>query len=310
MSMTDLAHNPVSRRVGNTGMAVYPVAVNGSIFGWSADATGAAQVLDAFVDAGGNLISTADHYAGGRSEVMIGSWLHRHDARDTLVIATKIGRHPDAPGLSASSMRRAVAASRARLRVDTIDLLSFEGEDASVPLEESLTTAAELIAEGAVGHLAVCGFTGTRLREALRIAQRLDLQSVSTVLSEFNLLDREPYETDVAPIALANDLGALVMLPLAGGYLRGDGTTASTAQPGERVHRYGRRGERMLSALRDTAWDLGSTPARVALAWILAQPTVAAPIVDVRDGAELIDLLPAADLVLSEEQLRFLDETH
>lgn len=308
--MPDLAHNPVSRRVGNTGMAVYPVAVNGSVFGWSADATGAAQVLDAFVDAGGNLISTADHYAGGRSEVMIGSWLARHDARDTLVIATKVGRHPDAPGLSASALRRAVDASRTRLRVDTIDLLSFEGDDPSVPLEESMTTAAGLIAEGVVGHLAVCGFTGTRLREAVRIAHRLDLPGISTVLSEFNLLDREPYETEIAPVALANDLGALVMQPLAGGYLRGDGTTAASAQPGEHVHRYGRRGERMLSALRDMAWDLGSTPARVALAWILAKPTVAAPIVDVRDGAELLDLLPAADLVLTEDQLRSLDETH
>lgn len=308
--MTDLAHNPVSRRVGNTGMAVFPVAVNGSIFGWSTDETGAAQVLDAFVEAGGNLISTADHYAGGRSEVMIGSWLQRHDARDTLVIATKVGRHPDAPGLSATALRRAVAASRSRLQVDMIDLLSFEGEDPSVPLEESMTTVAELIAEGAVGHLAVCGFTGSRLREAIRIADRLELPNISTVLSEFNLLDREPYDTQIAPVALANDLGALVMAPLAGGYLRGDGTTASTAKPGEQVHRYGRRGERMLSALRDIAWDLGTTPARVALAWILAQPMVAAPIVDVRDGAELLDLLPAADLILTDEQVRFLDEMH
>lgn len=308
--MTDLAHNPVSRRVGNTGMAVYPVAINGSVFGWTADAAAAAQVLDAFVDAGGNLISTADHYAGGRSETMIGSWLQRHDARDTLVIATKVGRHPDSPGLSATALRRSVSASRSRLRVDTIDLLSFEGDDPGVPLEESITAVAELIAEGAVGHLAVCGFTAVRLREAIRIARRLDLPSVSTVLTEFNLLDREPYETDIAPVALANDLGALIMLPLAGGYLRGDGTTASTAQPGERVHRYGRRGERVLTALRDTAWDLGTTPARVAIAWILAKPMVAAPIVDVRDGAELLDLLPAADLVLSEQQLRFLDEAH
>lgn len=308
--MTDLAHNPVSRRVGNTGMAVYPVAINGSVFGWTTDATGAAQVLDTFVDAGGNLISTADHYAGGLSETIIGSWLRRHDARDTLVIATKVGRHPDAPGLSATALRRAVAASRSRLRVDTIDLLSFEGDDPGVPLEESMTTVAELIAEGAVGHLAVCGFTGTRLREAIRIAHRLGLPSVSTVLTEFNLLDREPYETDIAPVALANDLGALAMQPLAGGYLRGDGTTASTAQPGEHVHRYGRRGERMLSALRDTAWDLGTTPARVALAWILAKPMVAAPILDVRDGPGLLDLLPAVDLILTEEQLRFLDDAH
>ena len=306
--MTDLAQNPLSRRVGNTGMAVHPVAVNGSIFGWSADPTAAAQVLDAFVGAGGNLISTADHYAGGRSESMIGAWLQRHDARDALVIATKVGRHPDSPGLSASAIRRSVAASRSRLGVDTIDLLSFEGEDPAVPIEESMTAAAELIREGAVRHIAACGFTGPRLREAVRVARRLELPGVSTILCEYNLLDREPFETELAPVALANDLGVLVMRPLAGGYLRGDGTTSGTARAGEQVHRYGRRGDRMLTALRDIAWDFGSTPARVALAWILARAVVAAPIIDVRDGRELLDLLPAVDLVLTDEQLRDLDE--
>ena len=306
--MTDLAQNPLSRRVGNTGMAVHPVAINGSMFGWSADPTSAAQVLDAFTGAGGNLISTADHYAGGRSETMIGAWLQRHDARDTLVIATKVGKHPDSPGLSAGAIRRSVAASRARLGVDMIDLLSLEGEDPSVPLEESMPTAAERVREGAVRHVAACGFTGARLREAVRIARRLEQPGISTILCEYNLLDREPFETELAPVALANDFGVLVMRPLAGGYLRGDGTTSITAKPGEEIHRYGRRGAPMRTALRDIAWDFGSTPARVALAWILARAVVAAPIIDVRDGRELLDLLPAVDLALTDEQLRDLDE--
>ncbi len=305
------AWSPVSRRVGQTGMAVYPLALDGSVFGWASDVSESREMLDRFTEFGGNVISTADHYAGGRSETMIGSWLRSTRQRSRLVIATKVGRHPEALGLSAASIRHAVDGSLDRLGTDYIDLLSFDGDDPDVPLEESLTTAAELTATGKVSHLSVAGFSGERLREAISIAQRLELPGISTVIVEYNLIEREPYESEIAPVAFSQDLGVLARLPLANGYLRGDFRTRhdrpSSPLFAGALRYVGRRGAHVLAALDEISAETGDQVGQIALAWVLAQPHISAPIVRVPDARALLDLVPAMDIVLEPEHLERLD---
>ncbi len=309
--MNPAVSGPVSRRVGSTGMAVYPVALDGSVFGWATDAKATAEQLDLFYAAGGDLISTAAHYAGGRSEIMIGSWLARHRQRDRLVIATKVGRHPDALGLSAKSIRRGVEASLERLRLDRIDVLSLDGEDPAVPVEETLTAVSELQAAGTIGHVGAAGFGPTALRETVRAARRLEVPGVVVVLPDYNLLERRVYEQGIAPIAVAADLGVLARTPLADGYLHGDFRSrhdrpASPMFAGALQH-VGRRGAAVLSALDAIAAEVGQHVGRGALAWVLSQPLVAAPVVRVPDARALADLLPGASLTLTEAQLSRLD---
>jgi aryl-alcohol dehydrogenase-like predicted oxidoreductase len=309
--MAHLAPGPVSRRIGSTGMAVYPVALDGSVFGWAADAKATADVLDLFYAAGGDLISTADHYAGGRSEIMIGSWLARHDKRDRLVLATKVGKHPDAPGLSAPNIKRALDASLERLGTDHVDLLGFDGEDPSTPIEETLTAGVELIAAGKVGHLSASGFGPAALRDAVRTARRMEVPGISTVLPEYNLLERQPYERDIAPIAVAQDLGVLARTPLANGYLRGD-FRSKHDRPASPIFQgalqyVNRRGAAVLAVLDEIADEVGHHTGRVALAWLLSRPGVAAPVVRIPSARALADLLPAATLTLLPEHLERLD---
>jgi aryl-alcohol dehydrogenase-like predicted oxidoreductase len=306
-----LAPGPVSRRIGCTGMAVYPLALDGSVFGWAADAKATAEQLDLFYAAGGDLISTADHYAGGRSEVMIGSWLARHESRDKLVIATKVGKHPDNPGLAPQSIMRAVDASLARLGTDYIDLLSFDGEDPDVPIEASLTAVQELVQAGKVSHLGASAFGVQGLRNAVFAARQLEIPGITTLLTEYNLLEREVYEHDVAPIARAQDLGVLAKTPLANGYLRGDFRSkrdrpASPLFVGALAH-VNRRGAAVLAVLDEIAFEVGHHVGQVALAWLLAKPLISAPLVRVPNARALADLLPAVSLVLTPDQLARLD---
>jgi aryl-alcohol dehydrogenase-like predicted oxidoreductase len=292
-------------------MAVYPIALDGSVFGWATDAKETADVLDLFYAAGGDLISTAAHYAGGRSEIMIGSWLARHPHRDRLVIATKVGQHPDALGLSPKALRRGVDASLERLQIDRIDLLGLDGEDPSTPIEATLTAAAELVASGKVGHISAANFGPAALREAIKTARRLEIPGIVVILPEYNLLEREQYERELAPIALAADLGVLARTPMANGYLRGDFRSkhdrpASPIFQGALKH-VNRRGAAVLAVLDSIAYEVGQHVGRVALAWVLSRPNIVAPVVRVPSARALADLLPGAALELTPEQLERID---
>lgn len=292
-------------------MAVYPIALDGSVFGWATDAKETADVLDLFYAAGGDLISTAAHYAGGRSEIMIGSWLAKHPRRDRLVIATKVGRHPDALGLSAKSLRRGVDASLERLQLDRIDLLGLDGDDPATPIEETLTAAAELIAAGKIGHITAANFSPDALREAIKTARRLEIPGIEVILPEYNLLEREQYERELAPIALAADLGVLARTPMANGYLRGDFRSkhdkpASPIFQGALKH-VNRRGAAVLAVLDSIAYEVGQHVGRVALAWLLTRPNIVAPVVRVPSARALADLLPGAALDLTPEQIERID---
>ncbi|HET6824985.1 MAG TPA: aldo/keto reductase [Amnibacterium sp.] len=293
-------------------MAVYPIALDGSVFGWASDAKATSSTLDLFYAAGGDLISTADHYAGGRSEIMIGSWLARHASRERLVVATKVGKHPDAHGLSRASIRRAVDASLERLGTDWVDLLGLDHEDPAVPIEETLTAAHELVLAGKVGHVSASGFSGDGVREAIRVARRLEIPGITTLLPEYNLLEREPYEREIAPIALSQDLGVLPRTPLASGFLRGDFRSrhdkpASPIFAGALKY-VNRRGAAVLAVLDQISEEVGQHVGRIALAWLLSKPNVAAPVVRVPTARQLADLMPAANITLTPDQLARLDD--
>jgi aryl-alcohol dehydrogenase-like predicted oxidoreductase len=310
--MPTLAGSPLRRPIGSTGLSVYPFGIDGSIFGWAAGFDATIEVLTEFAAAGGTLISTADHYAGGRSEIMIGAWLERQPRRD-YVIATKVGRHPDAPGLSAVSIRSAVDASLERLRTDYIDVLAFDGDHRETPLEESLTAVAELIARGSVGHLALSSYTGRRAVEAMQTAVRLGLPAPEVLISEYSLMERERYEGELSPVAEGYELGVLARLPLASGYLRGDFRTREDlpASPmfASALRYVGRRGNRVLGALEDVSHEVGENIGRVALAWVLSKAQISAVAVRAKDGAQLLDLIDNARLpLLKPEQIAQLDK--
>ncbi|MFD1712994.1 aldo/keto reductase [Amnibacterium flavum] len=309
--MDGIAEAPLHRMLGSTGLTVLPYGIDGSVFGWAAGYDATVEVLDTFAAVGGTLISTADHYAGGRSEIMIGGWLAGQRRQD-FVIATKVGRHPDAPGLSAYSIREAVSASLERLRTDYIDVLSFDGDHPETPLEESMTAVSELITEGRVGHLSLASYTGRRAVEAMQTASRLGLPSPQVLVAEYNLMERSRFEGEIAPVAQGYELGVIARLPLASGYLRGDFRTRhdlpSSPMFAGAMRYVGRHGNRVLAALESVSQDVGENIGRVAIAWVLSKPQVTAVAIRAKDGPQLRDLIEGASLpMLNRQQIALLD---
>jgi aryl-alcohol dehydrogenase-like predicted oxidoreductase len=311
-SLEESASPAVGRReVGSTGVVVSPIGLDGAVFGWSTGIDQTAHVLDFYAATGGTLISTADHYAGGRSEVMIGAWLRTIPDRSKVVLETRIGRHPDASGLSKRSILRAVENSLDRLGTDYIDFLSFEGEDRQVPLEESLETGFRLIKEGKVRFLSASNLSPAVIQQAATLAKDSGGPAFEAVLVEYNLMHRTTYERDFQSIAAALGRGALARLPLAHGYLTGQYKNRAEVPDsilfdGAARH-IGRRGERVLDALRSVAKDVGETPGRIALAWVLVKPGVAASILRVKDVAELQQSLGATRVHLERHHVALLD---
>ncbi|NQX12957.1 aldo/keto reductase [Microbacteriaceae bacterium VKM Ac-2855] len=301
-----------ARALGRSGLSAFPLALDGSVFGWAAGADATAEVLDAFVAAGGTLISTADHYATGRSEYMIGRWLADNACREQLVIATKIGRHPDAPGLSARSIPFAIEASLERLAVERIDLLSFDGEDPRVPIEESLRAVQPFVQDGRVGAIAAANYSGAGLAAAEDIALQHGLPRFAVTLNVYNLMERRGYEQGVAPDARRLGMDTLARLPLASGYLTGvyrDKNKRPASSLFEAALAYiGRRGSKVLDVLRSVALAHDTNEGSVAIAWLLARPGIAAAVVRAPDAESLAEVFAAATLILSPDELARLDK--
>jgi len=312
VDMTSSAEQLPRRAIGSTGLTTMPVAVDGSVFGWAAGVEATAEVLNEFTDAGGTLVSTADHYSGGRSEVMIGTWLRSLLDRSRVLVATKVGRHPDNPGLSARALVRAAEASLERLGTDYIDFLSFDGDHPETPADESLEAADRLIRAGKVRFLSASAYTGARLREFRSVAEPAAYPRFETALLEYNLMRREPAEGDVLPAARELGMGFFARLPLANGFLTGVMRTRDTVPESvmfaAAAQHIGRRGTRVISVLDEIAEQHDTTPGTVALAWVLSRPGVTAAIVRARDGEQLASLLPAARLTLTRNDVRRLDE--
>jgi aryl-alcohol dehydrogenase-like predicted oxidoreductase len=300
------------RDVGGTGIIVSPIGIDGAVFGWAAGIDETTRVLDTFAGLGGNLISTADHYAGGRSEIMIGAWLRTVSDRGSVVVETRVGRHPDAAGLSNRKMLRAVENSLSRLGTDYVDFLSFDTEDDQTPIEESLETGARLIAEGKVRFLSASRFSAATIRRVADIADEANGPAFRAILVEYNLMDRAAYERDFQALSVELGRGALARLPLASGYLSGQfrprDETPRSVLFDDAVKHTGRRGERILAALETVSRELGETQTTVALAWVLLKPGIAAAILRASDADQVQRALGATRVRLERHQVALLDK--
>jgi aryl-alcohol dehydrogenase-like predicted oxidoreductase len=319
------AHQTPERRpLGCSGLSTAPLVLGGNVFGWTCDEARSFDVLDAFVDAGFNMIDTADVYSrwapghvGGESETVIGRWLKRRGQRDRVVIATKCGfltgSHGTAEGgLTRSKIRLSVEASLRRLQVDVIDLYQAHGDDPATPLEETLTAFAELQAEGKIRTFGASQISPERLSESLALSARLGLPGYTTLQPWFNLLERPRFEAGLRDVCLTQTLGVINFFGLARGFLTGkyrSKADLSKSVRGEGVKPYmNDRGYAVLRALDEVGQRLGATPAQVALAWQMAQPGITAPIASATQLSQLQELLGAASLVLDADALAALDQ--
>ena len=309
-----------TRPLGHSSLAVAPLAFGGNVFGWSADEKRSFELLDAFVDAGFNLVDTADVYSawvpgnrGGESETIIGKWLAQGGGRrDKLVIATKVAKWAEHPGLSPMNIRQAVESSLKRLQTDHIDLYQAHEDDASVPLAETLGAFGRLIEEGKVRAIGASNYGADRLADALAVSKQHNLPRYETVQPEYNLVSRAGYEAELEPLARRENLGVIPYYALASGFLTGKYRSAadlskSAARSGAVKKFLNPKGLGVLAALDEVAAAHRATPAQVALAWMMARPGLTAPIASATSVEQLRELLGAAELVLGADEIAALD---
>ncbi|OUC96592.1 aldo/keto reductase [Streptosporangium minutum] len=296
---------------------LFPLCLGGNVFGWTADRDASFAVLDAYVEAGGNFVDTADVYSewvpghsGGESETIIGEWMASRGNRGQIVVATKVGSLPGRPGLSAANIRAAAEDSLRRLRTDHIDLYWAHIDDAGTPLEETLGAFDSLIREGKVRNIGASNYGPERLAEALAISDRDGLARYGVLQQPYNLVERD-YEGPLRDVVIAEGLTSTPYHGLARGFLTGKyrpGVEVDSPRAGQAsAYLKTERGPRVLEALDKVAAAHDVAPAAVALAWLAAQPTVAAPIASARDVEQLRPLLAVAGLTLSEDELAMLD---
>ena len=299
------------RVIGSSDLVVHPLALSGNVFGWTADDATTDEILDAYADQGGNFIDTADSYAAGRSETMIGNWMRRRRNRADTVVATKVGKSADNPGLRARVLTRAVRASLARLGTDRIDLLYLHIDDESVEFDETLLAVDELIRAGDVRYFGGSDHTGNRLIEARIASAQLGVAPMVALQNHYNLVHRDEYEGDLAGVAEQQGLGVMPRFALASGFLTGKyrsrADLARNERRGEVARLMTRRGYRVLGCLDRIAEQQDSTVASVALAWLLTKPNVVAPVASVTSAAQLADLGDAVRLQLTRHQVADLD---
>jgi len=307
------------RTIGTSELQVAPLMFGGNVFGWTADERTSFSILDAFVDHGLNFIDTADVYSawidghvGGESETIIGKWFRESGKRGKIVLATKVGMLGTRAGLSAANIEAAVNDSLRRLKTDYIDVYFSHIDDAATPLDETLGAYQKLVKAGKVRVIGASNYTGERVAEALTVSKEAGLPAYQVLQPEYNLYNREGYETDIEPVAQAHKLAVVTYFSLASGFLSGKyRSKADTEQAarGSRVEKYmNDRGFRIIDALVDVARRNDTTPATVALAWIIARPSVTAPIASATSVAQLESLAAATRLALPPEDLAALDE--
>jgi aryl-alcohol dehydrogenase-like predicted oxidoreductase len=307
------------RPLGNSPLSIAPLAFGGNVFGWSVDEKRSFELLDAFVDAGGNLIDTADVYsawvpgnAGGESETIIGKWLRKSGKRDRVVISTKVAKWAEHPGLSPVNIRQAVEGSLQRLRIDCIDLYQAHQDDASVPMVDTLGEFARLIEAGKVRVIGASNFGAARFADALAVSKQHGLPRYESLQPEYNLVSRAGYEKELEPLIRRENIGVISYYALASGFLSGkyrsEADLAKSAARGGAVKKFlNPHGLQVLAALDAVAAAHHATPAQVALAWLIARPGITAPIVSATSVAQLHELLGATSLPLSDNEIAQLD---
>ncbi|MFF5357802.1 aldo/keto reductase [Streptomyces scabiei] len=307
------------RKLGTSDIEVFPLSLGGNVFGWTADEAQSFAVLDAYTAAGGNFVDTADSYSawveghtGGESETIIGRWTRSRGNRDDVVIATKVSQHPEYQGLTAANIKAAADASLARLGTDHIDLYYTHFDKPEVPVEEIVTALDDLVKAGKVRAIAASNITPERLKASLDFSDAEGLARYVAVQPHYNLVSRDTYEGPLQTVAADAGLSAVPYFALAKGFLTGKyrpGTTVDSPRAaGAGAYLATPAGTRVLAALDEIAESRGAAHATVALAWLAAQPTVAAPIASARNLDQLPDLLAVADLTLTPEELRRLTD--
>jgi aryl-alcohol dehydrogenase-like predicted oxidoreductase len=301
----------IRRRVGPSDLHVFPVALSGNVFGWTADAPESEQILDDYVRHGGNFIDTADSYAGGRSEIIIGNWMRARRSRDDIVLATKVGKSADHPGLSVHAIRDAVTASLRRLRTDRIDLLYLHIDDPDVPFEETLLAVDELVRAGDVRYFGGSHHTGDRLIEARIASAQLGVARMVALQNHYSLAFRREYEEGLARVAVDLSLAVMPRFALAGGFLTGKYRSRVDLEKRRRGSEVGqfmnRAGFRVVNALTAVAAEHDAPPATIAVAWLLSKPNVVAPVVSASAVDQVFDLVAATEVALTRSQLTALD---
>lgn len=303
------------RQLGRSGLHVAPLAFGGNVFGWSVDEARSFELLDAFVDHGFNLIDTADVYEawvpgneGGESETIIGKWLKKSGKRDKVRIATKVGKWARYPGLSPTNIREAVDDSLRRLQTDYIDIYQSHKDDPRVPLEETLRAFDDLVRAGKVRVIGASNYDATRFGDALDISQAKELARYESLQPEYNLMDRAGFEQELQPLCVKENVGVISYYSLASGFLSGkyrsDADLDKSKARGAKVKNYlNPRGLRVLAALDEVAEHHGATPAQVALAWVMAQPSIAAAIASATTVDQFADIAKSTALTLTDAQL-------
>jgi aryl-alcohol dehydrogenase-like predicted oxidoreductase len=304
------------RRIGNSELAIAPLALGGNVFGWTADEQASFAVLDYFSDCGGTMIDTADVYSawapghsGGESETMIGRWLKRSGKRDRMVIATKVGMMA---GLAPGTVAAACDASLARLGIDCIDLYYQHKDDEGVPLADSLGAFDRLKRAGKIRAIGLSNFTAPRLEEAMRVAEAEGLERPCALQTWYNLVERRKLEGPLGDAATAHGLGILPFYSLANGFLTGKYRSKDDLGKSIRGLRNAEyleeRGMRVLAALDEVAAEADAALATVALAWTMAQPGITAPIASATSLDQARELVASLTLVLSPGQMERLNE--
>lgn len=309
-----------TRQLGNSGINVPLLTFGGNVFGWTVDEKTSFSLLDALVEKGLFFIDTADVYSrwapgnqGGESETIIGKWLKKSGKRDKIVLATKVGieMSPEKKGLKPAYICQAVEDSLRRLQTDVIDLYQAHRDDESTPLADTLGTFDALVKEGKVRALGASNYSAQRLQAALDISKQQGLARYETLQPEYNLYDREGYESELEQVARDNHLGVINYYALASGFLSGKYKKPQDAAKSQRgqgiVDKYlNERGLRIVEALEDVAASHDASATQVALAWLIARPGITAPIVSATSLQQLDELVKATELALSKQEIEEL----
>ncbi|AOM76303.1 aldo/keto reductase [Pedobacter steynii] len=308
------------RKLGNSDLFVYPITFGGNVFGWTIDQAKSFEILNGFTEAGFNFIDTANVYSrwkpgnsGGESETIIGNWLQERKNRSQVIIATKTGADMgEGKSLSKKSILESVDASLKRLKTDYIDLYQSHYDDPATPISETLEAYDELIKAGKIRWIGASNYSAARLKESLETAQKLSLPKYQTFQPEYNLYSREDYERELEQVVTEHQLGVINYYALASGFLTGkyrSEADLNKSQRGGGIKEYlNPRGLRILKALDEVSEQYNAAPASVALAWLIARPSITAPIASVTSLNQLEELKRAAALKLNIEDIAILDQ--
>lgn len=308
------------RQLGKSQLSVGTLALGGNVFGWTADESASFRLLDAFVDSGLNLIDTADSYStwvlghqGGESETIIGKWLKQSGKREQVVLATKVGSPmtDGKKGLARDYILSEVENSLRRLQTDHIDLYQSHRDDASTPVAETLGTYAELVKQGKVRYIGCSNFTADRIEESLKASRENGYPEYICLQPNYNLVDREDYEKNLEPAVMKHGLGVIPYFSLASGFLTGKYKSKEQAEKAARAGMLGKyfneRGTQILAALERVAKEANATQAQVALSWLIARPSITAPIASATKIEQLNDIVAATKLQLGKDAIEELN---